>query len=97
MNDLPVAQTFHLAYLGAMSASDYKQKYSVSGQRAADMLVKRTGQRLESIREGRFPPKSYDRPWKLPRSAMSYALWGTILDMGDLGFEQRIADLIAKL
>jgi len=69
-----------------MSASDYKQKYPVSGQQAADMLIKRTGLRLESVRAGRFPAKPYDRPWKLPRSAVSFALWGTILDMGDDGF-----------
>uniref|UniRef100_UPI0021C16BF4 hypothetical protein n=1 Tax=Burkholderia multivorans TaxID=87883 RepID=UPI0021C16BF4 len=97
VNELPVAQAFHLAYLGAMSASDYKQKYPVSGQQAADMLVKRTGLRLESVRNGRFPAKAYDRPWKLPRSAVSFALWGTILDMGDSGFTHRIADLTATL
>jgi hypothetical protein len=93
VNELPVAQALHLAYLGAMSASDYKQKYPVSGQQAADMLVKRTGQRLESVRDGRFPAKAYDRPWKLPRSAVSFALWGTIMDRGDDGFTHRIADL----
>lgn len=97
VNELPVAETFHLAYLGAMSASDYKQKYPVSGQMAADMLVKRTGQRLESVRGGKFPSKAYDRPWKLPRSAISFALWGTLLDKGDNGFTDRISDLIASL
>lgn len=97
VNELPVAQTFHLAYLGAMSASDYKQKYPVSGQQAADMLVKRTGQRLESVRAGKFPSKAYDRPWKLPRSAISFALWGTLLDKGDQGFTDRIVDLVASL
>ncbi|WP_155753894.1 hypothetical protein [Burkholderia cepacia] len=97
VNELPVAQAFHLAYLGAMSASDYKQKYPVSRQQAADMLVRRTGLRLESVRNGRFPAKAYDRPWKLPRSAVSFALWGTILDMGDSGFTHRIADLVATL
>ncbi|WP_448665889.1 hypothetical protein [Serratia plymuthica] len=97
VNELPVSQTFHLAYLGAMSASDYKQKYPVSGQQAADMLVKRTGQRLESIRSGKFPSKAYDRPWKLPRSAISLALWGTLLDKGDQGFTDKIADLIKSL
>jgi len=96
VNELPVAQALHLAYLGAMSASDYKQKYPVSGQQAADMLVKRTGQRLESVRDGRFPAKAYDRPWKLPRSAVSFALWNTILNMGDDGFTHRIADVTAS-
>ncbi|RQT01723.1 hypothetical protein DF044_38605 [Burkholderia contaminans] len=94
VNELPVAQAFYLAYLGAMSASDYKQKYHVSGQQAADMLVKRTGQRLESVRDGNWPAKEFDRPWKVPRSAVSFALWGTILDMGDDGFTRRIADVI---
>jgi hypothetical protein len=97
VNEVPVAQAFHLAYLGAMSASDYKQKYPVSRQQAADMLVKRTGQRLESLRDGRLAPRAYDRPWKLPRSAVSLALWGTILDMGDNGFRERIADAVANL
>ncbi|WP_368893502.1 hypothetical protein [Kluyvera ascorbata] len=97
INELPVAETFHLAYLGAMSASDYKQKYPVSGQMAADMLVKRTGQRLESVRSGKFPSKAYDRPWKLPRSAISFALWGTLLDKGDSGFTNRISDLTTSL
>ncbi|MBP0624746.1 hypothetical protein [Cupriavidus consociatus] len=96
-NELPVAQAFHLAYLGAMSASDYKQKYRVNGQQASNMLIKRTGQRLESLREGRFPARSYDRPWKLPRSAASLALWGTILDLGDSGFEKRVSDLTKDL
>lgn len=93
INELPVAQAFHLAYLGAMSASDYKQKYPVSGQQAADMLVKRTGDRLESVRSGKFPAKPYERPWKLPRSAISFALWGTLLNRGDDGFTQKVADL----
>lgn len=97
VNELPVAETFHLAYLGAMSASDYKQKYPVSGQMAADMLIKRTGQRLESVRSGKFPSKAYDRPWKLPRSAISFALWGTLLDKGDSGFTKRISDLTTSL
>ena len=97
VNELPVAETFHLAYLGAMSASDYKQKYPVSGQQAADMLIKRTGQRLESVRSGKFPSKAYDRPWRVPRSAISFALWGTLLDKGDLGFTDKISDLIALL
>lgn len=97
VNELPVAHTFNLAYLGAMSASDYKQKYPVSGQQAADVLVKRTGQRLESVRSGKFPTKAYDRPWKLPRSAISFALWGTLLDKGDQGFTDKIADLMTSL
>lgn len=62
-----------------------------------DMLVKSTGQRLESLREGRLAPMAYDRPWKLPRSAVSLALWGTILDMGDHGFRQRFAEAVASL
>jgi tetratricopeptide (TPR) repeat protein len=97
VNELPVAQAFYVAYLGAMSASDYKQKYPVSRQQASDMLVKRTGSRLESVRSGKFPAKEYERPWKLPRSAISLALWGTILDRGDDGFTRRIADLITEI
>lgn len=97
VNELPVAETFHLAYLGAMSASDYKQKYPVSGQQAADMLIKRTGQRLESVLSGKFPSKAYDRPWRVPRSALSFALWGTLLDRGDQGFTNKISDLTALL
>lgn len=97
VNEVPVAQAFYLAYLGAMSASDYKQKYPVNRQQAADMLVRRTGQRLESVREGRLARKPYSRPWKLPRSAVSIALWGTILDKGDYGFDQRIADAVSSL
>lgn len=97
VNELPVAQAFYVAYLGAMSASDYKQKYPVSRQQASDVLVKRAGARLESVRSGKFPAKEYERPWKLPRSAVSFALWGTILDVGDEGFTRRIADLIATI
>lgn len=97
VNDLSVSQAFYAAYLGAMSASDYKLKYRVSGQKAADMLVKRTGQRLESLREGRLTAKNYDRPWKLGRSAVSYALWGTILDRGDSGFIHRISDVLGSI
>ncbi|WP_147298018.1 hypothetical protein [Trinickia dinghuensis] len=97
VNELPVAQAFHMAYLGAMSASDYKQKYPVSGQQAADMLVKRTGQRLESVRAGRFPAREFERPWKVARSAISFALWGTILDMGDDGFTRLLGDVAGKL
>lgn len=97
VNDLSVSQAFYAAYLGAMSASDYKLKYRVSGQKAADMLVKRTGQRLESLREGRLTAKNYDRPWKLGRSAVSYALWGTILDRGDSGFSHRISDVLGSI
>ncbi|ENZ7192895.1 hypothetical protein ACG755_000071 [Klebsiella variicola] len=93
VNELPVAKAFYLAYLGAMSASDYKQRYPVSAQQAADMLVKRTGDRLESVRSGRFPAQSYDRPWKVPRSAVSFVLWGTLLNRGDDGFTQRVSDL----
>ncbi|HKR39815.1 MAG TPA: hypothetical protein VJU59_09060 [Paraburkholderia sp.] len=96
VNELPVAQAFHMAYLGAMSASDYKQKYPVSAQQASDMLVKRAGQRLESVRAGRFPAREYERPWKVHRSALSLALWGTILDRGDDGFTRLIADLAGE-
>ncbi|EBA7038416.1 hypothetical protein CSN78_002454 [Salmonella enterica subsp. diarizonae] len=97
VNELSVAQAFYLAYLGAMSASDYKQKYPVSAQQAADVLVKRTGDRLESVRSGRFSAQPYDRPWKVPRSAVSFVLWGTLLNRGDDGFTQRVADLIASI
>lgn len=96
-NELPVSQAFYVAYLGAMSASDYKQKYPVSRQQASDMLVKRTGARLESVRSAKFPAKEYERPWKLPRSAVSFSLWGTILDRGDDGFTRRIKDLMAEI
>ncbi|EIO7468159.1 hypothetical protein ABL602_000259 [Salmonella enterica subsp. enterica] len=95
VNELSVAQAFHLAYLGAMSASDYKQKYPVSAQQAADMLIKRTGDRLESVRCGKFPAKPYDRPWKLPRSAVSFVFWGTLLNRGDEGFTQKVSELIS--
>ncbi|EKR5636350.1 hypothetical protein P8M98_002994 [Escherichia coli] len=95
VNELPVAQTFHLAYLGAMSASDYKQRYPISGQQAANALIKRTGERLEYVRSGRYPAKVYDRPWKLPRSAISFALWGTIMNRGDDGFTQKISELVS--
>lgn len=97
VNELSVSQAFYLAYLGAMSASDYKQKYPVSAQKAADVLVKRTGDRLESVRSGRFPAQHYDRPWKVPRSAVSFVLWRTILNRGDDGFSQRIADLVLSI
>ncbi len=97
VNELPVAQAFYVAYLGAMSASDYKQKYPVSRQQASDMLVKRTGARLESVRAAKFPAKPYERPWKLPRSAVSFALWGTILNRGDDGFTRRIVDLVGEI
>ncbi|MGC2968120.1 hypothetical protein [Paraburkholderia aspalathi] len=97
VNELPVSQAFYVAYLGAMSASDYKQKYPVNRQQASDMLVKRTGARLESVRSAKFPAKEYERPWKLPRSAVSFALWGTILDRGDDGFTRRIADLMGDI
>lgn len=96
-NEVPISQAFYLTYLGAMSASDYKAKYRVGGQRAADMLIKRTGQRLEWLREGRLAPRVYDRPWRLPRSAISYALWGTVLNKGDMGFGHRISDALADL
>ncbi|WP_131723281.1 MULTISPECIES: hypothetical protein [Burkholderia] len=97
VNELPVAKAFHMAYLGAMSASDYKQKYPVSGQQASDMLVKRAGQRLESVRAGRFPAREFERPWKVARSAVSFALWGTILDMGDDGFTRLFRDVAGEL
>jgi hypothetical protein len=57
INELSVAQAFNLAYLGAMSASDYKQKYPVNAQQATDMLIRRTGDRLESVRSGRYQAK----------------------------------------
>ncbi|CAH2897426.1 MAG: hypothetical protein PCALPYG88_3196 [uncultured Paraburkholderia sp.] len=61
VNELPVSQAFYVAYLGAMLASDYKQKYPVSRQQAFDMLIKRTGARLESVRSARFPVKAYEQ------------------------------------
>ncbi|WP_318387979.1 tetratricopeptide repeat protein [Enterobacter sp.] len=93
INELSVAQAFNLAYLGAMSASDYKQKYRVNAKQATDMLIRRTGDRLESVRSGRYQAKPYDRPWKLPRSAVSIVLWGTLLNRGDDGFTQRMSDI----
>ncbi|WCM24149.1 hypothetical protein NDK50_25290 [Paraburkholderia bryophila] len=97
VSEVSVAQAFYLAYLGAMSASDYKQKYPVNRQQAADMLIRRTGQRLESMREAKPADRSFSRPWKLPRSGVSMALWGTILDKGDYGFNQKITNAVAGL
>jgi hypothetical protein len=49
------------------------------------------------VRSAKFPAKEYERPWKLPRSAVSFALWGTILDRGDDGFTRRIVDLMGEI
>jgi hypothetical protein len=91
-----VSQAFYLCYLGAMAASDHKQRLPVNAQQASDIMIKRTGQRLESILAGKYTPKNYERPWKLPRSAISIALWVDILEMGDAGFEQRISPQLLK-
>ncbi|NIF23814.1 hypothetical protein [Candidatus Pantoea multigeneris] len=93
VDELSVAQAFNLAYLGAMSASDYRQKYSVSAQQATDMLIRRTGDRLEAVRNGKYLPNSYNRPWKLPRSVLSIVLWKTLLNRGDEGFTQKFSDM----
>lgn len=91
-----VSQAFYLCYLGAMAASDHKQRLPVNAQQAADIMIKRTGQRLESVLAGKYAPKSYERPWKLPRSAISLALWVDILGMGDTGFDQRVSSQLFK-
>ncbi|GAB7534602.1 hypothetical protein [Burkholderia sp. 3C] len=96
-NERTVAESYYLAYLGAMSASDYKQKYPVNAQQAADMLVKRTGQRLETLRAGNLQPKVYGRRWQLPRSALSLSLWETILNSGDRGFTHPLSELDTNL
>lgn len=90
--DVSVAEAYYLAYLGAMSASDYKQRYPINAQQAANSIVKRAGQKLESVRANKFPPKSFERSWQVPRSAMSRALWEDLLNMGDEGFTRRIDD-----
>ena len=94
--DVSVSEAYYLAWLGAMSASDHKQRYPTNAQQAANIMVKRTGQKLESVRAKKLPPKSYDRPWQVPRSAMSRALWEDLLNMGDEGFTRRVDDELLK-
>jgi len=96
--EVSVSEAYYLAYLGAMSASDYKQRQPINAQQAANSIVKRTGQRLESVQAKKFPPKSFERPWQVPRSAMSRALWEDLMNMGDEGFTRHIdGELVNRL
>lgn len=88
-----VAEAYYLIYLGAMSSSDHKIKYPTSAAQASNLMVKRTGERLDRVTSGDLAPKVYGRSWNSPRTQMHLALWEDVLGMADSGFTSRLAQL----
>ncbi|SFR94638.1 hypothetical protein SAMN05216570_1022 [Dyella sp. OK004] len=88
-----VAEAYSLIYMGAMSAADNKTKYPTSATQASNLMVKRTGERLDRVMSGDLTPKVYDRSWNTPRTQMHLALWEDVLGMADSGFTSRLAQL----
>jgi len=88
-----VAEAYYLVYLGAMSAADNKAKHPISATQASNLMVKRTGERLDRVVSGDLMPKPYNRSWNSPRTQMHMALWEDVLGMGDAGFTNRLAQV----
>lgn len=88
-----VAEAYYLIYLGAMSAADNKARHPINATQASNLMVKRTGERLDRVVSGDLTPKPYNRSWNTPRTQMHMALWEDVLGMGDAGFTARLAQV----
>ena len=88
-----VAEAYYLIYLGAMSAADNKARNPINATQASNLMVKRTGERLDRVVSGDLTPKPYNRSWNTPRTQMHMALWEDVLGMGDAGFTARLAQV----
>lgn len=88
-----VAEAYYLIYLGAMSAADNRAKHPINATQASNLMVKRTGERLDRVVSGGLAPKSFNRSWNSPRTQMHIALWEDVLGMGDVGFTDRLAQI----
>ncbi|HEL5340018.1 TPA: hypothetical protein UOJ00_003015 [Stenotrophomonas maltophilia] len=89
-----VSEAFYLIYLGAMSASDYRQRHPVGNQQASNVMVLRASQRLERWLKDPWPLKSYSRSNEVPRSEMSRVLYDDFLHLGgDRGFSEPVSRL----
>ncbi|CAE6709221.1 hypothetical protein XA1311A_06330 [Xanthomonas arboricola] len=89
-----VSEAFYLIYLGAMAASDYRQRHPVSSQQASNVMVLRASQRLERWLKDPWPLKSYSRSNEVSRSEISRVLYDEFLRLeGDGGFSEPVSRL----
>lgn len=93
VQSVSVSQAFYLIYLGAMAASDHKQRYPVNNQQASNVIVLRAGQRLDTwMQEGR-QLKSYSRNKHVPRSVIAQVFHDEFLGVGERAFNERVDGL----
>lgn len=93
VQSVSVSQAFYLIYLGAMAASDHKQRYPINNQQASNIIVLRAGQRLDAwMQEGR-QLKSYSRNKHVPRSVIAQVFHDEFLGVGERAFSERVEDL----
>jgi hypothetical protein len=93
VQNVSVSQAFYLIYLGAMAASDHKQRHPVSNQQASNVIVLRASQRLDTwMTEGR-QVKSYSRNKHVPRSVLAQVFHDEFLGVGERAFSERVGGL----
>lgn len=93
VQSVSVSQAFYLIYLGAMAASDHKQRHPVNNQQASNVIVLRASQRLDTwMQEGR-QLKSYSRNKHVPRSVIAKVFHDEFLGVGERAFNERVDGL----
>lgn len=88
-----VSEAFYLIYLGAMAASDHRQRYPVSTQQTSNLMVLRASQKLDRWLADPWPLKKYSRSKEVPRSEMSRVLYEEFLRVGERGFSEPVGQL----
>lgn len=93
VQSVSVSQAFYLIYLGAMAASDHKQRHPVNNQQASNVIVLRSGQRLDTWMQERRQLKSYSRNKHVPRSVIAQVFHDEFLGVGERAFNERVDDI----
>lgn len=93
VRQVSVSQAFYLIYLGAMAASDHKQRHPVSNQQASNVIVLRASQRLETWMSESRQLRSYSRCKHVPRSVISQVFHDEFLGVGERAFSERVGEL----
>ncbi|MGH6754087.1 MAG: hypothetical protein ACREDP_18185, partial [Bradyrhizobium sp.] len=88
-----VSEAFYLIYLGAMAASDHRQRHPVNNQQASNVIVLRASQRLERWQGEPWTLKRYSRSKEVPRSEISRVLHDVFLRVGERAFAERVGQL----
>jgi hypothetical protein len=93
LSDFSVSQCYYFIYLAALSASDYKQKYPVNAEQAANMMLLRCQEKVDRARQEEWSVRKFDRSRDVPRSAASYILHDMFTGWGEDAFREVISKI----